>query len=70
MKRTFCNVCEDEITKDNFSNNATLNVEVDGHTYVLSGPDAVCIDHDVCRYCLLDALVDKFDNRPKNGVTP
>ena len=69
MIKTFCDICDKEITKDNeyegeisevcFTKGQirqTISCSIVTH---FSHPD-----NDICKYCLIDAI-NKLDNRPK-----
>ena len=62
MKKSYCDKCENEITKDNVFNN--FEFELAKHTFTVNEPDAQCIDFDICKYCVIDAI-KKLDDRPK-----
>lgn len=64
MKKSYCDNCGAEITRENIF--SELSVEVATVRFKVSWPDAIPCDYDVCKYCVIDAIV-MTDDRPSNG---
>lgn len=65
MKRTYCDCCGNEITKDNFFNTNGIAVTVGELEFKVNPPDCVVADYDVCKYCVITNIA-KLDDRPRD----
>lgn len=62
MKKAYCDNCEEEITDSNRFN--SLTVKVKNVEFTVAMEDAIPINYDVCKYCVLDAIKSQ-DDRPR-----
>lgn len=63
MKKAYCDNCEEEIIASNRFD--SLTVKVKNVEFTVAMEDAIPVDYDVCKYCVLDAIKKSHDDRPR-----
>lgn len=62
MKKAYCDKCGVEITSQNVFKD--IKTEVAGVTFAMRMENAVPIEYDVCKYCVIDSVASQ-DDRPR-----
>jgi hypothetical protein len=62
MKKSYCDACFVEITSKNMFRN--FKVDLASVEYCVRQAEALPMSHDMCKYCVLDAIA-ATDDRPK-----
>ena len=64
MRKAYCDNCEVEITKENRFKG--FKVGIGGVSFGVEIEDAIPVNYDVCKYCVLDAIAE-CDDRPRQS---
>lgn len=67
MKKAYCDCCGEEITAENIF--SEFKVDIKGVDFHVKINNAIPVDYDACKYCVLDEI-NKLDDRPAPPTNP